>query len=170
MNADCGTAKNIFVTVGAQMPFDRLIKAIDEWAAVHSDYHILAQTGKTFYTPRHIEAVEFIQPREFHQRVLWANLLVSHAGMGSILTALQYGKPIVVMPRLGRLQETRNDHQVATAMRFKATAQVAVALNQEELWLQLDDLGSIGAGEVISENASPELLETVRQFIGSAKT
>jgi hypothetical protein len=61
-------------------------------------------------------------------------------GMGSILTALQYGKPILVMPRLGRLKETRNDHQVATAQRFREMGKVAVAMDEGEIVAQLDGL------------------------------
>ena len=44
--------------------------------------------------------------------------IVAHAGMGTILTALEIGKPLLVMPRRAALGEHRNDHQLATARRF----------------------------------------------------
>lgn len=157
---------NIFVTVGAQIPFDRLITAVDHWAASHAAAHqIFAQVGELGYRPVNMAYVELLEPPGFKQRVLWADVLVAHAGMGSILTALQFGKPILVMPRQGRLKETRNDHQVATALRFKAMNKVAVAMDEMEIPAQLDGLALLGQAEQISDRASEELIVTIRDFI-----
>ena len=103
----------IFVTVGAQMAFDRLVRTVDEWAATRGRKDVFAQIGPTEWRPRHIEWVAFLPPEDFRKRVADATMVVAHAGMGSIITALELGKPILVMPRRGHLQETRNDHQVA---------------------------------------------------------
>lgn len=156
---------NVFVTVGAQMPFDRLIKAVDGWAASHTGMHIYAQIGESSYRPEHIEYVTLLEPPDFRRRVLWADVLVAHAGMGSILTALQYGKPLLVMPRQGRLKETRNDHQLATALRIKAMSKVAVAMDTDEMPALLDSLTRLGASELISDRASDQLLSAIRGFI-----
>lgn len=156
---------NVFVTVGAQDSFDRLIMAVDGWAARHAEMHIYAQIGETSYRPEHIEHVTLLEPSEFRRRVLWSDVLVAHAGIGSILTALQYGKPILVMPRQGRLRESRNDHQLATALRFKAMSKVAVAMNADELSTLLDSITRLGASELISDRASDQLLSAIRGFI-----
>lgn len=156
---------NVFVTVGSQMPFDRLIMAVDGWAASHTGMNIYAQIGETPYRPEHIEYVALLEPSEFRRRVLWSDVLVAHAGMGSILTALQYGKPILVMPRQGRLNETRNDHQIATALRIKEMSKVAVAMDADEIPAQLDGIMRLGASEIISDRASDQLLTAIRHFI-----
>lgn len=155
----------VFLTIGAQMPFDRLVKAVDDWAEVHTDVQVFAQVGSTSYRPRHIDFVEFIEPAEFHDRISWADVIVSHAGMGSILTALRCGKPMLVMPRLGRLHETRNDHQVATVIRLRENARIAVAMDERELVEILSNCSEITVCERISSDASEELLTTIRQFI-----
>lgn len=147
------------------MPFDRLIMAVDGWAASHTEMHIYAQIGETSYRPAHIEYVNLLEPPEFRRRVLWADVLVAHAGMGSILTALQYGKPLLVMPRHGRLKETRNDHQIATALRIKAMTKVAVAMDEDEIPALLDSITRLGASELISDRASDQLLSAIRSFI-----
>lgn len=158
----------VFVTVGAQMPFDRLIAAVDAWACEHLAQHsFFAQVGETRYRPAHIDFSELLEPPEFKRRVEWADVLVAHAGMGSILTALQYGKPILVMPRLGRLKETRNDHQVATARRFMEMGKVAVAMDESEIPLRLDGLATLEHTERISDRASDDLITAVRNFIRS---
>jgi len=166
----------IFVTVGAQMPFDRLTRTLDEWAGRNRQNpqnqqsgkvgcEVFAQIGPTDFEPRHMEFTRFLEPREFQARVEGADVLVAHAGMGSIITALQAGKPILVMPRRGELQETRNDHQIATAERFDKLGRVAVAFDEEALLRRLDHLDQLVAGEPIAPHASETLLFAVRDFI-----
>lgn len=157
---------NVFVTVGAQIPFDRLIVAVDGWAAGNSaTHHLYAQVGENGYRPTHMEFAELLEPPEFRKRVLWADVLVAHAGMGSILTALQFGKPILVMPRQGRLMETRNDHQIATARRFMELGKVTVAMDEAEIPARLDGLAVMERAERISDSASDTLIAGIRDFI-----
>jgi len=157
----------IFVTVGAQMPFDRLIKAVDSWAATHEGADIFAQVGNKEYHPKHIRWKTFIEPEEFKMVMREAKVIVAHAGTGSIIKALEYGKPILVMPRRADLHETRNDHQIATAERFQDMGSVAVAFDEKELYKRLDELDSIEPGRVISDSASQELISAIRDFIHS---
>ena len=110
----------IFVTVGTQGQFDRLIRTVDRWAGLRGRTDVFAQTGPSAYRPIHIRSKPFIDPIEFRQHVELASLVIAHAGMGSIITALELGKRIIVMPRRADLGEHRNDHQVATAKRFAA--------------------------------------------------
>jgi UDP-N-acetylglucosamine transferase subunit ALG13 len=155
----------IFVTVGAQMPFDRMCRAVDQWALKRGRSDVFAQIGTTEWRPTAMSFTALIAPPEFKKAMQDCSVVVAHAGMGSILTALQYGKPILVMPRRGDLRETRNDHQVATAKRFKELGRVAVAFDEAELERELDRLGELRATERISPWASEELLSTVRAFV-----
>jgi UDP-N-acetylglucosamine transferase subunit ALG13 len=156
----------IFVTVGTQLPFDRLISAVDGWAAVTGARDVFAQIGPSDLVPQHIEAQAFISPEECRRRMLEADAIVAHAGMGTILSALQIGKPIVVMPRRAALGEHRNDHQVATARRFGEFAGVLVAHDGGDLAARLGELDALQLGERISPYASPELISALSAFIG----
>src|SRR5579859_3180811 len=109
----------IFVTVGAQMPFDRLVRTVDLWAGRKGRRDVFAQVGPTALSPSNIAYEKFLDPASFRAKVEEASVIIAHAGMGSILTALEAGKPILILPRRGDLKETRNDHQVATAQRFQ---------------------------------------------------
>lgn len=155
----------IFATVGAQMGFDRLIRAVDAWAAQHPETPVFAQIGPGDYTPEHCEWTRFIEPADFRTRVDGATAIVGHAGMGTIITALQHGKPVVIMPRKGDMQETRNDHQVATAERFGIKAGIAVAMDETEIPARLDSVLSLGAPSKVGSAASAQLIETIRTFI-----
>ncbi|MCP4249427.1 MAG: hypothetical protein GY778_20485 [bacterium] len=154
----------IFVTVGAQTPFDRLVQTVDRWAGKGAREHVFAQIGPTAWRPAHIQWTQFILPTEFEPQVRRASLLIAHAGIGSILTAMALGKPILVMPRRAALGETRNDHQLATAKHF-AEYGVAVAENESELARRLDRLHELSAPAALSRQASPGLLCTLRAFI-----
>ncbi len=155
----------IFVTVGAQMPFDRMCQAVDQWASKRKRSDVFAQIGTTDWRPTTIAWTAMIEPPAFKKAMQECSVVVAHAGMGSILTALQYGKPILVMPRRGDLRETRNDHQIATAKRFKELGRVAVAFDEAELERELDRLGELRATERISPWASDGLLDAVRSFV-----
>src|SRR5215203_1840996 len=108
----------IFLTIGTQEPFDRLLKAIDEIAPMLNT-EIIAQVSKSTYVARNFKTFAFVSPIEFKTYFNQADLIVSHAGMGTIISALEGEKPILIMPRLARYREHRNDHQLATAAVFE---------------------------------------------------
>jgi UDP-N-acetylglucosamine transferase subunit ALG13 len=147
------------------MPFDRLVRTVDQWAARRNRGDVFAQIGPTDWRPSTIQWAQFLDPSEFHRRVELADVVVAHAGMGSIITALELGKPILVMPRRGDLKETRNDHQIATARRFLEQGRISVAFDETELMGQLDQIDSLRARDPIGSQASPQLIETIRDFI-----
>lgn len=159
----------IFATVGSQMPFDRLILAVDEWMGKQSgSVSVLAQIGNSNVVASHLKIVTSLSPGEFRDSVKSAEIIVAHAGMGSVLTAMEFGKPLVVLPRLGARQETRNDHQVATAKWLATKPGVYVAMDESELPMAIDRARhqALATAE-ISRFASPELIGALKEFIGS---
>lgn len=155
----------IFVTVGAQMPFDRLVKTVDQWARERGRDDVFAQIGLTDYRPSYIQWTPFLSTEEFKQRYEAARVIVAHAGTGAIITALQLGKPILIMPRRASLRETRNDHQVATLEQFRRFDSVAVALDEKELIIRLEWIDNRYGRQAIEPYASRELVGTIRKFI-----
>lgn len=122
----------IFVTIGTQIPFDRFIKAIDEIAGTINETFVV-QALKGNYVPKNFETIEFIAPDEFDIMIQKARLIVSHAGIGTILSATDYEKPIIIFPRLASLGEHRNDHQMATAMAINEKGYAYVAYDKKQL-------------------------------------
>lgn len=151
------------------MPFDRMIGTIDQWAGEHNRSDVFAQIGPSDLQPRHVEWSQFLDPPQFTQKIKAADVIVAHAGMGSIISALVHGKPILVMPRRGDLRETRNDHQIATAKRFLEQNRVDVAFDEKSLVEKLNTIDTLSTGTQIEPYASPELLEAIRTFIDPAK-
>ena len=159
----------IFATVGSQMPFDRLIRALDEWAGKQEGaVSVLAQIGNSDVVASHLKIISSLSPGEFRESVKNAEVIVAHAGMGSVLTAMEFGKPLVVLPRLGAWQETRNDHQVATAKWFSSKPGVYVAMSESDLPAAIDRARNQAlATAEISRFASPELIGALKEFIES---
>jgi UDP-N-acetylglucosamine transferase subunit ALG13 len=158
----------IFVTVGSDVPFDRLVRVIDEWAGTTGRTDVFAQIGNTNLKPAHLTYTNFLEPEEFARRVATASIIISHAGMGTILYALRSEKPILVMPRKGSLGETRNEHQLATAKRLLELGKISVAFDEASLRVSLDHLDEFKPREKITPFASEELLSALRDFV--AKT
>ena len=128
-----GSNPVILVAVGTQFPFDRLVETVDRWAATSGTSDVVAQIGPSSYVPSAIQAHAFLPPKAFQALLEQADLVIAHCGMGSILSALSHGKPIVVMPRSAAKGEHRNDHQYATAQRFSDQPGVTVAWDETDL-------------------------------------
>lgn len=156
----------IFVTVGTQLPFERLIKAMDAWAARNPMEQVFAQVGHSAYRPRNMEWTEFMPPDMFRAKCEAADLMVSHAGIGNILLAIELQKSIILIPRLAQLKEHVDDHQMATVRRFKEKAGIVVVDDASELDEAIRRMRGSHARPSGPTEASTTLLETIRNFIG----
>lgn len=167
--AICRGGTVIFVTVGEQLPFNRLVQTVDAWTA-NSGREVFAQIGETRFRPSRIQYQKFLPLAEFDRKFREAEVIIGHAGMGTIITALEMEKPILVMPRQAALGEHRNDHQFATAKRFLALNFVSVAFDENELLAKLDKLDEIihVQGNKKAFGPSPQLIKTIRDFIESS--
>jgi UDP-N-acetylglucosamine transferase subunit ALG13 len=159
----------IFVTVGTDQPFDRMLRAIDAWARENNRRDVFAQVGVGAWKPSYMDSVDFLEPREFKRRFDEASLIISHAGMGTILSALLHGKPILVMPKLASLGEHRNEHQTATARQMMHLGMVNVAFDKNELRRHLENIDQLKPPTSIGDYASDSLLQGLREFINNGK-
>lgn len=160
----------IFLSIGTQEPFDRLVRAVDDWAATHDEpvFGQLGALGADSYRPRHFPFATFIPADDYRQRLEGCRLLVAHAGMGSIISALELGKPLLILPRKAALGEHRNDHQWATAQRFEGRPGVDVVWDEADVGAAIDRLlaeGTRAEAAGLAPEASPELIAALRAFI-----
>ena len=166
----------IFLTIGTHEPFDRLIRAVDDWCGRRPGrqelFGQITEPRSGSYRPQHFEWVSRLTPTEYSDRVRQSDLIVSHAGMGSIITALHGGKPIVVMPRRGHLHETRNDHQFTTVKMLRDRAGIYVAEDETRLAAVMDaaltDIGT-AAGPRLPALAEESFTDALRAFLTGQK-
>ena len=111
----------IFVTVGTQkFQFNRLLAAVDllvEKRLIREP--VIAQTGCSTYRPRNYEAVDFMGKEEFDAAIQQCSLLVTHGGVGTILSGLKARKKIIVVPRRKAFGEHVDDHQLQLVEQFR---------------------------------------------------
>lgn len=117
----------IFVTVGNHYQgFDRLIKKMDEIAG-KIDERVIMQIGFTTYKPVNAKYFTFLEDfEEILKLNRDARVVVSHAGAGSIVTALKQKTPVIVVPRLKKYNEHMNDHQLEIAKAMSEDKNVTV--------------------------------------------
>jgi UDP-N-acetylglucosamine transferase subunit ALG13 len=122
----------ILLTVGTQLPFDRLVKIVDKLAP-HLPEPVLAQTGHGKYRPQNMEWRSYVDPVEFESYIEQCSLLISHAGIGTLVMAQKHGKPMILFPRRAVLDEHRNDHQLATVRALSGRTGVQIAYDEDDL-------------------------------------
>lgn len=128
----------IFITVGTQLPFERLLRGIDGWAGRNQGVPILAQVGGSSGHFPNIQTISHLSQAAFQDQLKETRLVVAHAGMGTILSASELGLPIILMPRLAKFGEHRNDHQQDTAREMVRLSNVTVVEDGESLHRALD--------------------------------
>jgi UDP-N-acetylglucosamine transferase subunit ALG13 len=157
------------VTVGTQLPFDRLIRWMDAAADIVDD-EIVAQSGTGTYQARRFNAQPWIAPGDFDRLVSSARLIVSHAGIGSVLAAQRHGRPIVLVPRLASLKEHRNDHQRATVCALRDRPGIYIAEDENRLREILSSPVAAAAEAYAGEADRARLRNSIADFIqGSGK-
>lgn len=156
----------IFVTVGTQLPFERLIEAVDLWASRNRGEQVFAQIGQTLYRPAFMEVTRTISPQEYQSRLKSAEVVVGHVGMGTIISGIEHQKPLVLMPRRFDLGEHRNDHQLASAKQFGQLAGVSVVHEAEELCQAIDNsINQLNQGGAAKLQVSTGLLNRISEFV-----
>ncbi len=122
-----------FVTVGnATQPFSRLLDAVATLVA-DLPQPVFVQHGSTPFAAEHCTCAAFVPMDEFERRVADADLLIMHAGAGSVLTAVRAGKVPVVMSRQAAHGEHVDDHQVEFARALAGIGRIVRAAEAPDL-------------------------------------
>ena len=160
----------IFATVGTQLPFDRLVRALDQWASRNPQEEIFAQIGQANFIPANCEWARTIPANTFRAKLDRCRIVVAHAGMGTIISAVEIGKPVIVLPRRSDLGEHRNDHQLATTERLRHLGVLEIADDCEKLMQLLDENQGTVLNSPPTESSefdvSSKLITKIRSFAG----
>ena len=100
---------------------------------------LVVQHGYTPFDDPVCTCVPFLSMEEFTRRVRDADLLIMHAGAGSVIHAVGAGKIPVIVPRRAAYGEHVNDHQVEFAQALAAAGKVVVIENPDDLERAADE-------------------------------
>ncbi len=125
----------IFVTLGTQdKSFQRLLKEVEKEIENGTiQEKVIVQAGYTKYKSDKMEIFDSISKDEFEDYIKKASLVITHGGVGSILTALEAGKKVIAVPRLKKYKEHTNDHQ----------EQIVKEFTEQGYILGIDDVSSL---------------------------
>lgn len=166
-----GCSPVIFASVGSMLPFERFVRAVDEWARDNPGEDVYIQIGGTEYEPQHAPFTRMMPMTEYRHRLRTCDLFVAHAGMGSILQALEDRKQTLMLPRHQEWGEHTTDHQIHTVERFGHLPGMRVVDSVEDLHREMSALlaAPMAIDTAISDQASPQLLAGVQAFLSSVR-
>jgi UDP-N-acetylglucosamine--N-acetylmuramyl-(pentapeptide) pyrophosphoryl-undecaprenol N-acetylglucosamine transferase len=134
--------RRVVVTLGTMPRYgfrrvvERLVKILPEVSA--PDVDVLWQTGSTDLSGLGVEGRNQVPAEELQNAVRHADLVISHGGIGSALTALEAGRVPVMVPRRAAFAEHVDDHQALIcdhlAQRGIAVSREADLLSASDLW------------------------------------
>lgn len=110
----------VFATVGATLPFDRLVKLVEQAKADGLlPERVIVQRGVGGHVPQGVESVEELPFEEVKSILNRADIVICHGGTGSLITALRAYCRVIAIPRLFDRGEHYDDHQSEIVAAFK---------------------------------------------------
>lgn len=157
----------MFVTVGTgPRGYDRLVRGVDA-IAPEFDEEIQVQIGRGDYVPDNVDWFRFTSEDAIHKLYRTANVVIAHAGAGTLLTALSYEKPIVVLPRREKHGEHNDDHQIELADALRDRPDVFVIDTTDELKPAVEKARSHPGG---STTQSESLVQFLSEYIDTLES
>ena len=136
----------ILVLLGTQKnEFNRLLKAVEKNIKDGNiKEKVIVQAGCTMYTSKFMEIFDLIPKEDIEELKKKARIIITHGGVGSILSCIKLGKKVIAVPRLKKYNEHVNDHQIQLVEKFDKQGYI----------IGLEDLEKL-----------PEALENIERFI-----
>lgn len=153
----------IFVTVGTnEAQFDRILRAV---AGLRTDERLVIQHGHT--SPVDVpqaDLVDFLSFEEMNETIRRARVVVTHAGVGSVMVALANAKRPIVVPRRRAFGEAVDDHQLQLGRRFADADLVTLVESPQDLAEAVEREQE--AAKVVADSSS--LAADLRSFLEGA--
>ncbi|MEG0177439.1 PssE/Cps14G family polysaccharide biosynthesis glycosyltransferase [Anaerorhabdus sp.] len=146
----------ILVTLGTQdKSFDRLLKAIDKQIDEGNlKDRVVVQAGYTKYESKNMEVFDYIDRKEFSKLLLDADLIITHGGVGTIMTAVKSGKRVIGAARLAQYGEHHNDHQTQVLESFDDEGYLIYAKDLEKLAKYIEKSRTFNPKKIVSNTTN----------------
>lgn len=153
----------IFISVGTHsQQFDRLLAEADRIAEKRKELAFFAQIGNSRYQPKNFGFVKFLEEKDYAQNFLVNDIIISHGGAGTIINALTYSRPLIIVPRLKKYGEHTDDHQLDLAKAMEEKGKCIAVLDIKDLNEAINKSLNKKAGM----NSEKEgMIKKIREFI-----
>ena len=144
----------ILVVLGTQdKRFERLLKVVEE--AIDQGVikeEVMVQAGCTVYNSSKMNVVDYVDMTTFEQWMKDCRLLITHGGVGTIMSALRNKKPVIACARLAKYGEHHNDHQCEIIETFYEKGYLIPLRDGQSLKEALSEVENFVVPEVESNN------------------
>lgn len=125
----------ILVTLGTQdKSFKRLLEAIQKQIDNGKiKDKVVVQAGLTKFQSKDMEIFDFIPVSKFDDLINSCDILITHGGVGSIITGLKHNKKVIAAARLKKYKEHTNDHQLQIIDNFSKSGYILPLNDFDEL-------------------------------------
>ncbi len=156
----------ILVTLGTQdKSFKRLLEAIDKQVELGNiKDKIVVQAGCTKYESKNMEIFDLIPMEKFDDLIKSCDLLITHGGVGSIITGLKNNKKVIAAARLKEYKEHTNNHQLQIIENFSNDGYILGLDNFDELDKVLEKIKKFKPKKYISN--TDKMIKIIEDFIG----
>lgn len=155
----------ILVTLGTQdKTFERLLKAIDKQIKKGNiKDRVVVQAGFTKYESDNMEVFDLIPMKTFDKLLDEADLVITHGGVGSILSAIRKNKKVIAIPRLSKYKEHTNDHQKQIVEEFVSKEYILTCKDLNKIDLVIEESKSFEPNKYKSNNNA--MIKIIEDFI-----
>lgn len=156
----------ILVTVGSDShSFNRLLKKVDELIEKGKiKEEVIMQIGNSTYEPKNAKWFRFESYQKMKELNQNASLVITHGGVGSILTALIFKKPVIVVPRMKKFNEHIDDHQIELVKEMMKEKKIIGVFDIEELEKEINKKNVFKL-----KSTRKELIETIKNYLKTIK-
>ncbi len=131
----------ILVTLGTQdKSFKRLLEAIQKQIDNGNiKEKVVVQAGHTKFESKDMEIFDLIPMEKFDELIDSCEILITHGGVGSIITGLKHNKKVIAAARLKEYKEHTNNHQLQIIENFSNDGYILGLDNFDDLGEKLQE-------------------------------
>ena len=126
----------ILITLGTQdKPFYRLLEAVQKQIDNNViKEEVIVQAGcSSDFKSENMKIFDLIPMDEYDKLIEKCDVLITHGGVGSIVTGLKSNKKVIAAARLEKYKEHVNDHQLQIIENFSNSGYILSLENFDEL-------------------------------------
>ena len=133
----------ILVTVGTnRAPYEGLFEAMDEYA-LKTGEEVLIQRSMSDFRAKHCRDFGFVSDEEMRELYDRTDILVCHAGIGTIVNGLERNIPLVLVPREVVTSAGADDQQTVVARKVAQMGRGVVVEDLNDLYAKIDEARSL---------------------------
>jgi len=155
----------IFVALGTQkFQFNRLLKIIDDLLEENViREEVFVQSGHSTYVLKNCKYKKFLNRDEYIEKLNKCDVVITHGGVGTIITALKSDKKVIAMARRSEFAEHVDNHQIQILEAFKQSQLIVKIETKMELKTTIETLSNQQFNKYISNTKT--IINSIESFI-----